>query len=415
MPQLRPPGQVKSEKIFYSAPVVDMLGSDMRKPLRVVGFLAVLSCLCGCPHRGTGEIDVDSVQGRVDQIDGQLKSFRQALETRDVAAARKFLERAREVLADHADELAAYPELGELKERLAQAAVRLCAAEIQAALSSLFGAVRERDVSTSRRRLDELKRCWQRCLEQHPREEEIFSLRAAVEAAPAEIEQLEKKLEEEKLAQAAEQAEARLRDRLQRLAGELEQAVKTPPSAERLQQLSDMLKQYRQELESVSAQLGQNPFWQKSLAKLAEDEKQLDEKFAYWQRRAELFRLATEDLPRAEKLNQQAVISRSPQEALSLVEQAHAIYSRCLESVNTWLKEDPQLAGWQVTWKGTKRDTKWLKAHCKSNADITGRLLKKVSGRPSAVQEEKPAAPAAKPAEGTTPKAKPRRGRIKRW
>jgi len=283
------------------------------------------------------------------------------------------------------------------------------------ALSALFGAVRDRDLSASRRRLDELKGCWQRCSGQHPQQEEITSLRAVVEAAPAEIEHLENKLEEEKLAQAAGQAEAGLRDQLQRIAGELEQAVKAPPPAERLQQLSDMLKQYRQELESVSTRLGQNPFWQKSLASLAETEKQLGEKFAYWQRRAELFRLATEDLPRAEKLNQQAVISRNPQEAISLVEQSHAIYSRCLEAVNNWLNEDPQLAKWQVTWKGAKRDTKWLKSHCKSNADITGRLLKKISNRPVAGQEAKPTAPATKPAESPAPKAKPRRGRIKRW
>lgn len=391
----------------------DMRAGFLSGVILPVAMGVIFSLLAGgCPKRTGGDIDVDSVQGRVDAIDHHLSQMKKALVAKDIDRARDEWEEANDILNENADELAAYPEVGDLKERLRRASVNLCASEVELRLSHYFSAIRAGDPEEARSKFGEVEKAWNRCSQRVGQEGEMAALKASVEAAPAEIVRLEKTLAEEKSAAEVSAAEGSLAKSIENLEVELAGLEKAPPPAEKVEHLAAALGQLQASLAQAAQRLGANARWPEAASRLQTRLQALSARFAALERRRQIHTLTTGDLLQAEQLAQSAILQRDLQKAREAVGQANQIYQSCLERTKRWMAEEPALKRWTFKWKNLQRTVEWLKTHCQANADITARMLQKLGQKPAAA----PAAPEPEPEKKQPPSPKPKRkGRIKRW
>ncbi|MBW1873379.1 MAG: hypothetical protein JRJ19_15020, partial [Deltaproteobacteria bacterium] len=126
-------------------------------------FCLLSFCLYGCPKRDSSEIDVDEIQSQVDQIEKHLKGMRLALKAKDLGEAGDQYEDAVEVMEAEANQLAAYPEIGLLKERVDQAGSNLCYESVNISLQGFFDAIRKKEVSQAGYRLKNAQKELTRC------------------------------------------------------------------------------------------------------------------------------------------------------------------------------------------------------------------------------------------------------------
>ncbi len=404
--------KIVSNSFWWYFPVMTSCRSWSR-PRRAGWLLVAVFCLAdGCAPRKSGDIDVDSVQGQVDAIDSHLSRMREALEKKDIGQAREELESAQEMLAENSDDLAAYPEAGELKDRVRRASVTLCAGEVEYRLSEYFAAIRARDTEGARKKLGAVTESWKGCSASVGQAGEMLALKASVEAAPTEITRLEQSLADERATAEVAEVERALSGRMDALEAGLAGAEKTPPSAEQLAMLQSTGRELQASFEQEAARLKANSRWPDASGRLGGRMGTLTGRFAALSRRSRISSLAKDDVVRAEQLSQAAIIQRDVTQARQTVAEANRIYQACLEQVTALLAEEPALGKFRFTWKGMKRTVGWLKSHCQANAKITGRMLEKLGQKPAV----KPSAPS--PGSETKPPAAPkprRKSRIKRW
>jgi len=386
---------------------------------RLLPVLLLPLLLAGCPKRHSGDIDVDAVQERVDTIDGLLSQAGRQVESKNIAQAREHLEEAEEIMEDEADLLAAYPELGELRQRLEQTRRQLCAGSVEVSLGEFYRLLRQKLVERAQEQIEEVNRCYRQCRQVIEGNSEYLALKMGVEGAPGELERLRRRLAAEADKKRVDEAGGRLQQALQRLEASLVELEKSPNQPERARRIKSALAGWQAELKESAGQLDKLPGWPAWRKRLAARQAGLQARLEKAVRRGKLLALATGILPRAARTSLQAATTRDLQQSRKLVQQAYDDYRKCLEVVQRFLAVEPSLARFRVPWRSTRRSVSWLRNHCRANLRITSRMLRKLGVKIKALPA-RPAPEKKKPTTSTIPakkkkKNKKRRGRIRRW
>jgi hypothetical protein len=368
--------------------------------------------LGACAHGSGGEINVDEVQGQANQIERQLRTMRTALKERDVPRATEAFQQAERDLQEYRETLAAYPELGELKQSVAEAAQRLCYGTVDVALESCFQAVRAKDLGAARERLSAALAEHERCKPQIAGREDYMPLKLNLESAPQALAELERELARPGLQARVGERLGELRGRLGAVDKKLEALAAAPLKRELAVELDGELAALQKDL-GEPWELSSEPEWVEPAAALQAELAARGARLAEQVRRGKLRWLIERDLPTAGEA------ARSGQTALKVLAKAkpgdpareqakqtareklgvaRELYQTCQQTLAAVLKEEPGLGKTTWTLDAKRRSPGQIQVTCKAEAVRLEAALKRL---------ERPPPP--------PPKPKKTGRRIQRW
>jgi hypothetical protein len=394
---------------------------DMQK-IKPIVILCLLSfCLAGCPKRDSSEIDVDEIQSHVDQIEKNLKAMRLALKAKNLSEADDQYKDAVEVMEDEANQLAAYPEIGLLKERLDEAGSNLCYEAVNISLQGFFDAIRKKDVRQAGYGLKEAQKEMARCQAKIESRDDYMALKMNLDSAPEVLTELKHDLAKAVLVEEIESLSKDFEPKMVSIRADLDKLEKDPNQKELAKQTASQISAIRSAIEK-NKDFVDVPEWGAFAAKINVELAELTKKRAALVRRGKVVWTVKELLPMASKVATQAVTAKDRGQALKRVEQAAKKYKQCEAMVSESLKDEPGLARFKFKWRGARKTVSWLKAHCKANRRITERMVKRLGGQVKADKKKvKTETIKKQPTEKPTKKKKKkkkkrkRRGRIDRW
>jgi hypothetical protein len=344
--------------------------------------------------------------------------MRSALKAKDLSKAEDHYEDAAETMEDNQTQLAAYPEVGLLKERVREAESDLCYGFASVTLARFFDAIREKSVGGARSRLKEAKREFERCKPKIESRDDFMALQMNLDTAPQSLKDLEKELLRDvwlkEIASIKKESGAKIKSIRNRLA----RLKKQPNQKELALEIDRDIKSVR---ESVSGdkEFSEDPEWLAVAGTITGEIQELDNQRESLVRRGKILWTVKEILPRASKSATMAVTTRNRAEALKKVETAYKGYLKCEELLNEVLKQEKGLGKFTFRWRGARKNANWLRSHCKANRRITERMVTKLSGKKppkkKEVKQTKETKEATQPAKKKKKKKKKRRGRIRRW
>jgi hypothetical protein len=387
-------------------------------PVRwIILFLPALLCLSGCPKRDTGEINVDQIQKVVDSVEGHLKSMRSALKAKNLAKAEDHYEEAAEDMEDNQTQLAAYPEVGLLNEKVREAESELCYGFASISLSQFFDAIRGKSVSGARSKLKIAKREFERCKPKIENRDDFVALQMNLETAPQSLKDLEKELLRDVWLKEIASIKKESGEKIKSIRKKLTRLKKQPNQKELALEVSRDIKSVRDAI-SGDKEFSDDPEWLAVAGTITGELQEMDNQRASLVRRGKILWTVKEVLPKASKSATLAVTTRNRAEALKKVEAAYKGYLRCEELLNEALKEEKELGKFTFFWRGARKNARWLRSHCKANRRITERMVTRLSGKKppkkKEVKEVKETKETPKPPKKKKKKKK-RKGRIRRW
>jgi len=378
-------------------------------------FLFALLCLSGCPKRDTGEINVDQIQKVVDAVEDHLRGMRVALKSKKLDEAEDHYEEAQELMQDNQAQLAAYPEVGLLKERVQQADSDLCYGFANITLAEFFDAIRGKSIPDARSRLKRAKKEFERCKSKIESRDDFMALQMNLDTAPQSLKDLEKELLREVWLKQIASIKKECGEKLKSIRGKLARLKKQPNQKELALKIDRDIKSVRESI-SGDKEFSEDPEWLAVAGTITGELQELDNQRASLVRRGKILWTVKEILPKASKSATMAVTTRNRAEALKKVETAYKGYLKCEELLNEVLKEEKSLGKFTFFWRGARKNARWLRSHCKANRRITERMVTKLSGKkPPKKKEVKETKEAPKPPKKKKKKKKKRKGRIRRW
>jgi hypothetical protein len=384
---------------------------------RIALFLPVLLCLSGCPKRDTGEINVDQIQKVVDGVEDHLRGMRVALKSKKLDEAEDHYEEAQELMQDNQAQLAAYPEVGLLKERVQEADGDLCYGFANITLAEFFDAIREKSIPDARSRLKRAKKEFERCKSKIESRDDFMALQMNLDTAPQSLKDLEKELLREVWLKEIASIKKESGEKLKSIRSKLARLKKQPNQKELAFEISRDIKSVREAI-SGDKEFAEDPEWLAVAGTITGELQELDNQRLSLVRRGKILWTVKEVLPKASKSATMAVTTRNRAEALKKVETAYKGYLQCEELLNEALKEEKELGKFTFRWRGARKNARWLRSHCKANRRITERMVTKLSGKKppkkKEVKEVKETKETAKPPKKKKKKRK-RKGRIRRW
>jgi len=385
----------------------------LRIPARALALALVAGLGAGaCAHGSGGEINVDEVQARASEIERDMRAMRAALKERDVPRATEALARAELAMQEHREELAAYPELAELKASLSESAERLCYGAVDVALERCFQAVRDKQLAQAASLLAEAQQEHERCRPRIAGREDYLPLKLNLDSAPQTLAQLERELALPGLQARVDERLAALRVRLDAVDAQLRTLEAEPLRREAAAAADLELGALRRDLDAPWELAGE-PEWSQPAAALRAELDARGRRLTELVRRGKLRWLVERDLPAAAEAAQAGqaalkVVARAKpatpareqakQAAMQKLGAARDLYQACQQTVVAVLQEEPGLARSAWVLGGKKRSPGQLGQTCKAEAARLGAALRRL---------ERPPPP--------PPKPKKTGRRIQRW
>jgi hypothetical protein len=335
------------------------------------------AALVGCAHGGGGELDVDAVQARANEIEGHLRQMRQALDREEVDEAAEKLEAARETLAEHREALTAYPEEEELVAAVERAGGTLCYRRVGLRLKAFFAAVRAEDIELARERLQRARSVHAACRERIAGRQDYMPLKMNLDSAPQVIVELERKLARPALLERIARAKAPLEKRRREIARQLAELDENPKQRELAVALDAGLKALERDL-ADQPDFGGDPAWTGFAASLAGE---LD---AWQQRRAELVRrgklltLVEDELPAVDAALQKARGRKDTAVVRRLLREARERLRTSRKVLAGLLAEERELARFRFNYRRRQRNGAWLRRHLARRLRIVERTLQRL-------------------------------------
>jgi len=395
----------------------------MQKMRLTIIFCLLSLCLNGCPKRDNSEIDVDEIQSQVDQVEKNLKAMRLALKTKNIDEAEDQYNDAIEVMEDEANQLAAYPEIGLLKERVAEAGSNLCYESVNISLQGFFDSIRKKDVRQAGYSLKDAQKEMARCQAKIEGRDDFMALKMNLDSAPEVLTELKHDLAKAVLVEEIESLSKDFEPKIANIRAELDKLEKDPNQKELAKQTASQISAIRSAIEK-NKDFVDVPEWGAFAGKINVELAELTKKRAALVRRGKVVWTVKELLPVASKVATQAVTAKDRGQALKRVEQAAKKYKQCEQMVAESLKDEPGLARFKFKWRGARKTVSWLKSHCRANRRITERMVKRLGGQVKAdkkaaktktIKKQPTEKPAKKKKKKKKKKKRKRRGRIDRW
>jgi hypothetical protein len=383
-------------------------------------LLLPLFCLSGCPKRDTGEINVDAIQKTVDSVENHLKAMRAALNAKNLGEAEDHYKDAAEIMEENKSQLSAYPEIGLLQERVREAESDLCYGFASITLSEFFDAIRQKDVGGAPSRLERARKEFERCKPKIESRDDFVALQMNLDTAPQSLKELEKELLRETWLKEIAEIKKQAGVKLQAVREKLARLKKQPNQKELALEIDRDIKLVRESI-SGEKKFSEDPEWLSVAGTITGELQELDNQRASLVRRGKILWTVQEVLPKASKSATMAVTMRDRAEALKSVESAYKGYLQCEEMLQNVLKEEKELAGFTLLWRGARKNAAWLLSHCKANRRITERMVTKMSGKKPPKKVEKKEIKEVREVKETKPpakkkkKTKKRKSRIRRW
>lgn len=395
--------------------------------LRMLGWTSAVGLLAlavtGCAKRDTGTIDVDAIQRQVDTIEGHIKGMRVAIKNKDLDEAEDRYQEAAEEYGDHREQLAAYPEVSLLTGQLEQAAGDLCYAFVDINLQRFFDAVRAEDVDAAREQLERSQQEFERCRKKIEHRDDFVALKMNLESAPRSLATLKEELARKRRLAHIKEIEQELAPRLASVRRKVA-ALENNPNQRALARKTDAAIKALEGALGEHDAFGEDPDWVAVAGEMRAALEDLDRRRAACVRRGKILWAVENLLPQASKKATMAVTTRDPEAKLDMVKTAHQSYQECEALTREAIREEPGLAKFTFTWRGSRRTAVWLRKHCMTNRRITARMIAKLTGKrpPTAVPKKPDAAKKPDPKNDEKPASKKkkrrrrrRRGRIRRW
>jgi hypothetical protein len=378
-------------------------------------LLLLQLCLSGCPKRDTGEINVDEIQKAVDSVEDHLKAMRVALKAKNLGDAEDQYEDATEIMEDNQAQLAAYPELGLLKEKVHEAESDLCYGFVSISLAQFFDAIRQKIVSGARSKLKIARREFERCKPKIESRDDFVALQMNLDTAPQSLKDLEKELLRDTWLKEIAGVKKDARAGIQAITKKLTSLRKQPNQKELALEIDLDIKSVRGSI-SGDREYSEDPEWLSVAGTVTGELQELDNQRAGLVRRGKILWTVKEVLPQVSRLVTMGVTSRNRTEALKKVKIAYKGYLRCEEMLKKALGEEKGLAKFTFRWRGAKKSAAWLRSHCKANRRITERVVTKLSGKkPPRKTEKKEVKETRKPVGKKKKRKKKSKGRLRRW
>ncbi len=331
----------------------------------------------GCAHGGGGELDVDAVQARANEIEGHLRQMREALERGAVDEAEEELEGARETLAEHRDALAAYPEEEELVAAVERAGGTLCYRRVGLRLKAFFAAVRAEDIELAGERLQRARAVHAECRDRIAARQDYMPLKMNLDSAPQAIEELERKLARPALLERIARAKAPLDKRRQEIARQLADLEKNPKQRELAVALDAGLKALERDL-AAQPDFGGDPAWTEFAASLAGALDAWKKRRADLVRRGKLLTLVEDELPAVDAALRKARGQKDAAEVRRLLGEARKRLRASREVLAGLLDEERELARFRFSYRQHQRNAAWLRRHLARRLRIVERSLQRL-------------------------------------
>ena len=381
--------------------------------------LMLLLLGAGCAKRSGDGMDVDDIQGKVDAIERKIRDMQQRLQKNQPEEAQTCFEEAEELLKDNQAQLASYPEVSLVEERLKKAPADLCWGYVNKGIQDFFTAVRKKSLEEARERLEKANKQFSRCEKKIEGRDDFVPLKMNLDSGPQAIADLEKQIEQDKEALRLKEALGEIDKRgvlLQEQMVTLEKKPDQPRLAERI----------FEDIGSVRKDLDQSkykgkPEWEEHGQKVRTALVAMEQRCLALTRQGRLADVVERLIPRADKAADKLKGALNPREAQTLFGEALEDYRQCEAILSAALLEDPGSATHSFLWDGKPRNVAWLRGHCaQGQARLQKRAKRPLPALP--VPQKKPASASKPPKEkkkvpAAAKKAPspPSSGRNQRW
>ena len=372
-------------------------------------WLSLALVAAGCAKRDDESMNVDDIQGKVDAIERNLRRMSEAIRKGQPDEALPFYDAARESLERDRAQLRAYPEFGELAERMNAAPAELCLGFVNRAVVDFFATVRKKDLEESRKKFDQMHKEYAGCERQLETRPEFDELKQNIDSAPQSLVELEKVLEEERKVQRLNKDLADYAERLTSLNKNLANLESQSDPARLAEKTLERSSKLQSDLAAVS-EWKDRPEWDAFSSKTLEELKTIEHKRQILLRQVKVIAVIDSALPGASRDAGGVRSAKSPKEQEALLASAAEGFGRCESGLSALVLEEPRLAGYVRPWEGSDRSVAWLITHCGKRAEELKLLLKQhkkankaakppARDRKNAKAKKKPARSAPKPAQ----------------
>ena len=388
--------------------------------ISVLFFCLASTSFWGCPHRNTGEINVDEIQGYVDDIDMHFKKMDQALAKKDIKEAYDEFEEVEDITEDHQSELAAYPEATLLKERVTEARDVLCFSAVDFALKRFFKALKDKNVSTAESAFDDSRSQFKRCYKIIKDRDDFMALEINVKSGPDDIKKLKEELRIRALRKEMMVEQAGLVEKIKGFDNKMAALKKNPKQKDLAmsvkKNLFNLLK-----LVSKKTEFDELKEWKQFTNQSKKKLQEADADLGTLIFQGKTMWVIQDVLIVADKEAKKAARTKDMKAARQLWQSSVDRYGICVTNLKKDLARNRTLSRKKFSYDGRKKSVSWLFKHCKRKKQLLEQTIDKLDKKAARLkkQKEKPDPKVKKPKkEKKKPKkkkAKKPRGRIRRW
>lgn len=340
-------------------------------------FLAVslITLVCqGCVKRQSGKIDVDLVQTQVDAIETHLRDMKTALRKKDIDDAQDQYDEAVEIMEDYKLQLAAYPEVGLLKQRVIKARSDLCYGSVNIRLESFFDAIRRSDSDQARSSLGRSQEEFKRCSELIKKRDDFIALKMNIESAPQALRDVRFRAEKADQLKEIKIIKEEIANDLAAMREKQKNFIKQPSKSKlvyelrkEIQLVRDRLKKYK-EYEII-------PDWTSFVKETSLELLRLNKETSNTFRRGKIERLVAEIIPQADLLVSNSKKTHDKKKALNLLIHATKNYRICQDVFDDLVGKDPLIVKHRFVFRSRKKSVAWLKRYCDRELRVTEKII----------------------------------------